>query len=104
MKERIGIFDDKDRNLQDIIDSGYTSKTLRENPAFSQAVKDVYWKLTLAEDKILADMSIDGRKAAEESKRCAKMRALLVDVVLTLDGNILEGENAAFELENNNNG
>ena len=48
----------------------------------------------------MADMTIDGRKAAEESKRCAKMRALLTDIVLTLDGNILEGENAALELEN----
>ena len=104
MKEYIDIFDGKDKNLQDVIDDGFKSKALRENSIFSQAVKEVYWKLTLAEDKILADMSIDGRKAAEESKRCAKMRALLVDVVLTLDGNILEGENAAFELENNNNG
>lgn len=101
MKEKIGIFDDSNRSLQDIMDDGFKSKTLRQNPIFAQSVKDVYWKLTLAEDKVLADMSIDGRKAAEESKRIAKMRALLVDIVLTLDGNILEGENAAFEMENN---
>ena len=50
----------------------------------------------------MADMTLDGRKASEESKRCAKMRALLVDIVLTLDGAILEGENAVYEKENLN--
>ena len=85
-----------------MIDSGYRSKTLRQNVAFTEAVRNVYWKLTLAEDNVMADMTLDGRKASEESKRCAKMRALLVDIVLTLDGAILEGENAVYEKENLN--
>ena len=96
MKNYIDLFDRSTKSVQEIIDQGYRSSTLRSNPIFSDAVKDVYWKLTLAEDKVMADMTIDGRKAAEESKRIAKMRALLADIVLTLDGNILEGENAAY--------
>ena len=96
MKDFIDLFDRSNVSVQEVIDRGYNSRTLRDNPIFSDAVKDVYWKLTLAEDKVMADMTIDGRKAAEESKRIAKMRALLADIVLTLDGNILEGENAAF--------
>ena len=99
-KDYIDAFDGDNANIQEVIDKGIRSKTLRENQAFSEAVREVYWKLTLAEDKVTADMSMDGRKAAEESKRIAKMRALLTDIVLTIDGNILEGENASFNKEN----
>ena len=89
-------------NIQEVMDKGIRSKALRENIAFSEAVKDTYWKLTLAEDKVMADFSIDGRKASEEIKRIANMRAVLVDLVLTLDGNILAGENAQYNKENIN--
>lgn len=102
MKDYIDAFDGDKANVQEVITKGIRSKALRENPAFSEAVRDVYWKLTLAEDSVVADMTIDGRKAAEESKRCAKLRALLTDIVLILDGNILAGENAAYEMEMNN--
>ena len=98
-KDYIDAFDGNKEDIQEVINKGVRSKALRENPAFSEAVREVYWKLTLAEDKVTADFSIDGRKAAEESKRIAKMRALLTDIVLTIDGNILAGENASFNKE-----
>ena len=100
MKEHIDLFDRSSMNIREVIEKGIRSKTLRENTAFSEAVKDIYWKLTLAEDKVMADFSIDGRKASEEIKRIANMRAVLADLVLILDGNILEGENAQHEQEN----
>ena len=102
IKEYIDSFDGNAANVQDVIDRGVRSKALRENPAFSEAVRDVYWELTLAEDKVMADMTIDGRKAAEESKRCAKMRSLITHVILVLDGKIQEGENAVYEMETTN--
>ncbi len=86
----------------EVIDRGYKSKTLRENPVFSEAVKDVYWKLTLAEDTIVADLNKDGREMAADMKRIAQMRALLADLILILDGNIQEGENEQYKGELNN--
>ena len=102
MKEHIDVFDRSAMNIQDVIDKGLRSKALRENPVFSEGVKDTYWKLTLAEDKVMADFTVDGRKASEEIKRIANMRAVLVDLILTLDGNIQEGENAQYSKENTN--
>ncbi len=99
MKDKIDLFDRSGMHVQDVIDRGFKSKTLRENDVFAEAVKDVYWKLTLAEDKVMADFSIDGRKASEEVKRIAYMRASLADLILILDGNIQEGENEQYKGE-----
>ena len=100
MKDFINVFDGKTKTVQQILDDGMKSKILRDNPIFDEAIRDVYWRLTLAEDQIVADMREDDRKANTESKRIAKMRALLAEIVTVLDGNILEAENAAFEQEN----
>lgn len=100
MKEFINVFDGKSKTVQQILEDGMKSKTLRDNHIFDEAIRDVYWRLTLAEDLIVADMKHDDRTANAESKRIAKMRALLAEIVAILDGNILEAENAAFEQEN----
>lgn len=102
MKEFITVFDGKTKTVQQILDDGMKSKVLRDNPIFNDAIRDVYWRLTLAEDLIVADMKHDDRSANAESKRIAKMRSLLAEIVTVLDGNIQEAENAKFNMETNN--
>lgn len=100
MDKYIEIFDAKGRTMQDILDDGYASETLRNNTIFSDTVKKVYWKLTLAEDVAVSNLhGKDHREANEQIKRISVMRALLVDIVSELDGNILEAENAKLNTE-----
>lgn len=106
MKEYIDIFDRKEwddpRSIQRVIDKGMQSRTLRDNPVFIDAVKEIYWGVTLIEDRVngAEGMGQDGKQIAEVSKRIARTRALLVDIVKVLDSNIFEAENALSEREN----
>ena len=100
MDKYIEFFDAGDRTLQDILDDGLKSETLRRNTIFSEQVKKVYFKLTLAEDVAVSNLhGKDHREANEQIKRISVMRALLVDIVSELDGNILEAENAKLNQE-----
>ena len=92
--DKIDIFDRKFKPVQEIIDDGVQSELLRNNDVFRQSVNTVYNTLVLSEDKIANDPTIDGRRASEMRKVYSLMRTLLTDIVLELDGNIQEAENA----------
>lgn len=91
MKEYIDLFDRKGLTVQDILDRGMQSQVLRDHRIFQDAVKSVYWELTLAEDKAIGDATDNDK--LKEAQRLAQMRALLAEVVLVLDNNIFEAEN-----------
>ena len=93
------MFDREIESLEEIIQKGVNSELLFDNPVFIDATKQLYWKLTLAEDKIIGDVKRDGRETAAESKRLAQLRALLVELVSILDNNILAKENALYNME-----
>lgn len=96
----IDIFDNKSRTLQDVLDEGVASKTLRENPVFQEVVKRVYFRLCLAQDSLVADLhGKEHREANEQLKHTAKMRSALLDIIVELDGNMLEAENARLAQE-----
>ena len=100
MDKYIELFDAKDKTLHDVLDEGFRSELLRNNTIFSDTVKKVYFKLTLAEDVAVSNLhGKDHREANEQIKRISGMRALLVDIVSELDGNILEAENAKLTQE-----
>lgn len=98
--EHIELFDGP-KSVQDVLDAGVQSELLRGNAAFNGAVKRVYWKLTQMEDALVTDLSSnrDNREINEKIKRISNMRALLVDIVLELDGDILEANNVKLQQE-----
>ena len=100
LKKYIDHMDRADSPLQDILDKGRDSKLLLENPAFKQAVRDVYWKLTLWEDEAIGDVMKDPTSSQQEARRLAEMRCLLTTLLQMLDQSIVEAENARVDPAN----
>lgn len=97
MKE-IPFLDDKFKSLEDIIREGQYAETLRSNPAFLAAVRQLYTQYVEAEDGVTAENSSD---AGKHRYHYSMLRLVLTDLVRQLDGMIQAGENAKYTRETN---
>ena len=95
-KDYIPAFDYKNRTPEDIIREGIHSETLRSNPAFDLAIRDLYWQYTQAEDGCTQQNAGD---AGKHRYHYSLMRSLLTDLVSAIDGKIQEAENAKYDKE-----
>ena len=96
MNEEIPILDFKYKNPEDVIREGIHSETLRKNPAFVSAVRNLYWQYTEAEDVVTAGNSGD---AGKNRYHYSMMRLILTDLIRQLDGMIQAGDNAKYDKE-----
>ena len=96
MKEEIPILDFNYKSPEDVIREGIHSETLRKNPAFVSAVRNLYWQYTEAEDKVTAENSGD---AGKNRYHYSMMRLVLTDLLRQLDGMIQVGDNTKHDKE-----
>ena len=96
VKKEIPFLDSKYKNPDDVIREGLHAETLRSNPAFLSAVRELYWQYTEAEDVVTAGNSSD---AGKNRYHYSMLRLVLTDLVRQLDGMIQSGDNAKHDKE-----
>ena len=89
---------DGEKKLEDVIREGMYAQALRNNPAFESAVRELYYKYTLAEDNVTATNDGDADK---NRYQYSMLRLLLTELVLQLDDMVQEKENAEYNNETN---
>ena len=89
---------EKKQTIEEKIRLGLLSETLRTDPAFVEAIQQIYLQYTIAEDQVTQENSGD---AGKHRYHYSIMRSLLLDLTNILDGMVLEGENLKYEKELN---
>ena len=87
---------DKNINIEERIRLGLHSKTLNENPAFCEAIRQMYMQYSIAEDKVTMENNGD---AGKHRYHYSMMRTLLLDLVDQLDVLVQEAENLKYGQE-----
>ena len=91
IEQDIPILDYKEKSLDEQIREGIHSEALRSNPAFTEAVRALYWSYVEAEDNVTAE---NATEAGKHRYHYSTLRLLLTDLVKQLDLTIQLGENA----------
>ena len=87
---------DREIPIEEKIRLGLQSETLRTNPAFSEAIRQMYLQYTIAEDNVTQE---NGGDAGKHRYHYSLMRSLLLDLTNILDGMVLESENLKYDKE-----
>lgn len=87
---------DKELPIEEKIRLGVYSETLRTNPAFVEAIRQMYLQYTIAEDNVTLE---NGGDAGKHRYHYSTMRSLLLDLTNILDGMVQESENLKYNKE-----
>lgn len=85
--------------VHEILNDGRLASELRNHRIFQEAINEMYFDLTLEEDKITGNHEYDDRVASQERRKYSMLRTLLTELVFKLDGYILEASNEEYEQE-----